>query len=325
MFIGLCAHDYSDIIEKTQHAEGINAYLATGNASSVLSGRVSYILGLQGPCMTLDTACSSSLVALHSACISLQRGECHLGLVGGVNIILNPDMTINFCKARMLAKDGQCKTFDKEADGYVRSEGCGMIVLKRLSDAMRDRDNILGVIRASETNQDGASSGLTVPNGESQAALIQSTLQQAKLQPADVDYIEAHGTGTALGDPIEIGALNDIFKGRNGTPLRIGTVKTNIGHLEAAAGIAGIIKTLLALLHEAIPPHLHFNHLNPRISLDAIPAQIPLSLTPWKRSDRPRIAGISSFGFSGTNAHVIIEEPPVTNRRKVRWIALGIF
>ncbi len=212
----------------------------------------------------------------------------------------------------MLAKDGHCKTFDADADGYVRSEGCGVIVLKRLSDAVRDNDPILGVIRATTINQDGASSGLNpVPNGESQASLIRSALNYAKLNPSDIDYIEAHGTGTALGDPIEVGALGEVFKGRQEQPLILGTVKTNMGHLESAAGIAGVIKTLLALNNEAIPPHLHFKHLNPHISLDSIPAKIPLILTPWKRSNRPRIAGVSSFGFSGTNAHVILEEPPI--------------
>ncbi len=316
VFIGVCSHDYFDLLTKAETEEGINAYLGTGNAGSVLAGRLSYILGLHGPSIIIDTACSSSLVALHNACKSLQRGECKLALSGGVNAILNVDMVINYCKARMLSKDGKCKTFDADADGYVRGEGCGVIVLKRLSDAMREGDSILGVIRSSEINQDGASSGLTVPNGESQVQLIRSALEQANLEPDTIDYIEAHGTGTILGDPIELGAIQDIFKGRIENPLWIGTVKTNIGHLEGAAGIAGIIKTVLALNHEVIPPHLHFKKINPRISLDTIPARIPLALTPWKRSARPRFAGVSSFGFSGTNAHVILEEPPMIASEK---------
>ncbi len=316
VFLGVCTHDYSDLISKSKSLEDSNVYLATGNASSILAGRLSYFLGLQGPCLALDTACSSSIVAIHTACKNLQSEECQLALAGGVNVILSPDVTMNFCKGHMLAKDGYCKTFDAEADGYVRGEGCGVVVLKRLSDALRDQDPILGVIRATEINQDGASSGLTVPNGESQTALIRHTLEQAKLEPNNIDYIEAHGTGTSLGDPIEVGALSNVFNGRKDFPLWLGTVKTNIGHLEGAAGVAGIIKTVLALNHEAIPPHLHFKHLNPRISLDSIPAKIPLTLTPWQRSSRPRIAGVSSFGFSGTNAHAIIEEPPVIEYKK---------
>ena len=315
VFMGLCFHDYFDLLSKTQSADLIDAYLTSGNTASILAGRLSYILGLQGPSVTLDTACSSSLVAINYACESLKQGKCPLAIAGGVNILLNPDVHINFCKANMLAKDGHCKTFDAEADGYARSEGCGVIILKRLSDAIRDHDRILGVVRASDLNQDGATSGLTVPNGESQAALIRRVLEEADLEPASIDYIEAHGTGTALGDPIEFGALGDIFKGRQ-EPLVIGSVKTNIGHLEAAAGIAGVIKTVLSLNHEIIPPHLHFQQVNPRISLESIPAKIPLTLTSWKHSNRPRIAGISSFGFSGTNAHIIIEEPPILESKQ---------
>ncbi len=316
IYLGVCTHDYSDLINKSESLKDSNVYLATGNASSILAGRLSYFLGLQGPCIALDTACSSSLVAIHTACKNLQSGECQLALAGGVNVILSPDVTTNFCKGHMLSKDGYCKTFDAEADGYVRGEGCGVVVLKRLSDAIRDEDPILGVIRATEVNQDGASSGLTVPNGEAQAALIHQGLEHAKLEPSAIDYIEAHGTGTSLGDTIELGALSTIFKGRKDHPLLLGTVKTNIGHLEAAAGVAGVIKTVLALTHEVIPQNLHFQHLNPHIALDSIPVKIPLTLTPWQRSSRPRIAGVSSFGFSGTNAHAIIEEAPLIERKK---------
>ncbi len=316
VFIGTCSHDYSDLLGSLGSVDIINAYLGTGNSASLLSGRLSFFLGLQGPSMTIDSACSSSLVTIHSACKSLQNGECQLALAGGVNLLLNPGDTIYACKAHMLAKDGYCKTFDAEADGFVRGEGCGLIVLKRFSDAIKDQDPILGMIRAIAVNQDGSTSGLTVPNGEAQTALIRHTLEQSKLAPDAIDYIEAHGTGTSLGDPIEVGALNNVFSGRKDHPLWLGTVKSNIGHLEGAAGVAGVIKTVLALNHEAIPRHLHFNHLNPRISLDSIPAKIPLTLTPWRRSSRPRIAGISSFGFSGTNAHAIIEEPPVREYKK---------
>ncbi len=316
VFIGVGAHDYNDLLSELGKRDEINIYLTTGNTSSILAGRLSYFLGLQGPCLALDTACSSSLVAIHFACKSLQSGACQLALAGGVNLILNPNIAISMCKGHMLAKDGYCKTFDADADGYVRGEGCGVVILKRFSDAIRDQDTILGVIRATEINQDGATSGLTVPNGEAQATLVRQALEQAKLEPDTIDYIEAHGTGTSLGDPIEVGALSNVFSGRKEFPLWISTVKTNIGHLEAGAGIAGFIKTVLALKNEAIPPHLHFNHLNPRITLDSIPAKIPLTLTPWQRSSRPRIAGISSFGFSGTNAHAIVEEPPVLEFKK---------
>ena len=315
-FMGLSSHDYFDLINSLQAVENINAYFGTGNAASVLAGRLSYSLGFQGPSVTIDTACSSSLVALNIACKSLLNGECNLALAGGINIILNPSVTIYGCKAHMLAKDGYCKSFDISADGFARGEGCGIVVLKRYSEAIRDQDSILGVIRATAVNQDGASSGLTVPNKEAQVELIRNALTHAALESNAIDYIEAHGTGTSLGDPIEVGALSSIFSGRIDHPLWIGTVKTNIGHLEAAAGIAGVIKTILALIHEAIPPHLHFNQLNPHISLESIPAKIPLTLTPWPRSNRPRIAGISSFGFSGTNAHAIIEEPPIVEQKK---------
>ncbi len=311
VFIGISNVDYSALINRLGSIESINAYIATGNSYSATAGRLSYFLGLQGPCLAIDTACSSSLVALNYACKSLQSGECNLALSGGVHLMFNPGTTILECKSQMLSKDGYCKTFDAEADGFARGEGCGVIVLKRLSDAIQDEDPILGIIRATSVNQDGATAGFTVPNGESQTALIRTVLAQAELDPNAVDYIEAHGTGTPLGDPIEIRALSSIFRGRKDQPLWIGSVKTNIGHLEAAAGVAGVIKTVLSLNHQAIPPHLHFKQLNPHIPLDSIPAKIPLTLTPWPRSNRPRIAGVSSFGFSGTNAHAIIEEPPI--------------
>ncbi len=314
LFIGLSLNDYFDLLNKYRAGEGINPYWATGNTSSISAGRISYIFGLQGPCLTVDTACSSSLVAINAAWKSLQTGESNLAVVGGINVMLNPDITIYFCKGHMLAKDGHCKTFDARADGYIRGEGGGVMILKRLSDAIRDQDPILAVIRASEVNQDGASSGLLVPNGDAQSKLIRQALEHAELEPNDIDYIEAHGTGTSLGDPIEVGALSTVFRGRKERPLWIGSVKTNIGHLEAAAGMAGVIKVVLALQNEAMPPHLHFETLNPLIPLDSIPAQIPLSLLPWLRSDRPRIAGVSGFAFSGTNAHVILEEAPVIEK-----------
>lgn len=316
VFMGVCFQDYRDLLIQA-HGKNIEAYFGTGNENSILSGRLSYFFGLQGPSLTLDTACSSSLVTVHEACKSLRLEECHLALAGGVNLLLNPDWMVNFCKAHMLATDGRCKTFDARANGYGRGEGCGVVILKRLSDALNEGDRILSIIRASDVNQDGTTSGLTVPNGEAQASLIRSALKHAELKASAIDYIETHGTGTPLGDPIEVGALEAVFAKTREKPLLLGTVKTNIGHLESAAGIAGLIKVVLALVHEAIPTHLHFEKLNPHIHLDQIPAKIPLELTPWPRSDRPRLAGISSFGFSGTNAHAIIEESPKRNEKPV--------
>ena len=310
VFVGICSNDYGDLLAQYSTDKDIEAYFGTGNAASTATGRISYTLGLQGPSIATDTACSSSLVAVHQACQSLRNGESNLAITGGVNLILSPALNINFSKAHMLSADGYCKTFDAAADGYVRGEGCGIIILKRLSDAERDKDPILAVIKGSAVNQDGASSGLTVPNGPAQEAVIKRALAQAKLTPDEIDYIEAHGTGTSLGDPIEINAIANVFSDNRQTPLTIGTVKTNIGHLEGAAGIAGLIKTILSLQHETIPRHLHFQEINPSINLAAIPAQIPLQPTEWKKTNHSRRAGISSFGFSGTNAHVIIEEAP---------------
>ena len=318
VFIGIAGHDYGDLLGQVLEEKDIEAYLGTGNVASTASGRMSYVLGLQGPNEAIDTACSSSLVALHNACQSLRLGECNMALVGGVNLLLSPAVSIDFSQAHMIAPDGHCKTFDANADGYVRGEGCGIVVLKRLNDALQDNNHILAIIKGSAVNQDGASSGLTVPNGVAQEAVIRAALAQARLAPEEIDYIEAHGTGTRLGDPIEVNAIAQVFNGRQ-RPLTISTVKTNIGHLESAAGIAAIIKTVLALEHEKIPQHLHFKALNPAINLEAIPAQIPLTLMPWeKQTDRIRRAGVSSFGFSGTNAHIILEEAPTQDLTQVK-------
>jgi acyl transferase domain-containing protein/acyl carrier protein len=308
VFIGIGAPDYAMRLAST--AGQVELYAATGNAFSVASGRLSYVLGLQGPCISLDTACSSSLVATHLAIQSLRNAECHLALVGGVNLILEPETTMVFCKSRMLALDGRCKTFDAAADGYVRGEGCGVVVLKRVSDALADGDRILALLRGSAVNQDGRSSGLTAPNGVAQEKLLRAALAAAGVEPGQVDYVEAHGTGTALGDPIELRALNAVYGPGHSAdrPLRIGSVKTNIGHLEPAAGIAGLIKTVLALQHEEIPPHLHFKTPSTHIDWERMPIAVAAQAVAWPPSARPRIAGISSFGFSGTNAHLIIEE-----------------
>lgn len=312
VFIGLATHDYLGMASGELTYPEIEAYMAIGTSGAAAAGRISYRLGLQGPAVTVDTACSSSLVAVHQACQALQLGECDLALAGGANVILSPATMITFSQSRMLAPDGKCKTFDASADGYVRGEGCGVIVVKRLEDAVRDGDRIRAVIRGSAINQDGASGGLTVPNGVAQQRVIAEALERAGLTPNDVGYLEAHGTGTSLGDPIEVQAAAAAYgNGRDATdPLLIGSVKTNIGHLEAAAGVAGIIKVILSLEHQELPKHLHFKNPSPHIPWDRIPVKVVDEATTWERGDRPRVAGISSFGFSGTNAHVLLEEAP---------------
>ena len=292
--------------------------MGSGGGLCFAAGRLSYFLGLQGPSLVTDTACSSSLVAVHLACQSLRLRESDLALAGGVNLMLSPDPFIYLCKIKALAADGVCKAFDAAADGFVRGEGCGVVVLKRLSDAMRERDNILAVIAGSAVNQDGRSSGLTVPNGLAQQALIRSALARAKVEPLQVSYIEAHGTGTLVGDPIEANALGSVLcEGRSpDRPLLIGSVKTNMGHLETAAGIAGLIKTVLALHHRQIPPNLHFKKLNPDIGLHDYALLIPTEGRPWPAENGPRTAGVNSFGLSGTNAHVILREAPSAERSK---------
>jgi acyl transferase domain-containing protein len=311
VFIGLCSLDYQRLV-LAQKDEDLDAYCFTGNLNSTAAGRVAYSLGLQGPCMIVDTACSSSLVAIHLACQSLRSGECNLALAGGVNLMLAPDQTLLTAKSKALSADGRCKTFDARANGYVRGEGCGVVVLKRLSDAERDGDAILAVIRGSAVNQDGRSTGLTAPNVLSQEALLRQALENARVAPMDVGYIETHGTGTALGDPIEVDALRAVFGGPRETtsPCVLGAVKSNIGHLEPAAGVAGLIKAVMVLKNERIPPNLHFRTLNPRIKLKGTPLVIPQQTLPFRAGMRPRIAGVSSFGISGTNAHIVIEEGP---------------
>ncbi|MUM15943.1 SDR family NAD(P)-dependent oxidoreductase [Mycobacterium sp. CBMA271] len=313
VFVGLATHDYLGMASDELTYPEIEAYMAIGTSNAAAAGRISYRLGLQGPAVAVDTACSSSLVAIHQACQALQLGECDLALAGGANVLLTPATMITFSNAHMLAPDGRCKTFDAAADGYVRGEGCGVIVVKRLEDAIRDGDRIRAVIRGSAINQDGASGGLTVPNGVAQQRVIADALKRAGVAPSDVGYLEAHGTGTSLGDPIEAQAAGAAYGiGRDADrPLLIGSAKTNIGHLEAAAGIAGVIKVILSLENELLPQHLHFQEPSPHIPWDRLPVEVVKEATPWERTDRPRIAGVSSFGFAGTNAHVILEEAPV--------------
>jgi acyl transferase domain-containing protein/acyl carrier protein len=311
VFVGICSGDYQTML-LAMGDEAIDGYLASGTSASIAAGRISYTLGLQGPSMAIDTACSASLVAIHLACRSLRARECEMVLAGGVNAILSPATTIALSKAHMMAPDGTCKTFDSRADGFVRAEGCGIVMLKRLSDAVSNRDHILAVIRGSAVNQDGRSSGMTAPNGTAQEDVIRSALLASGVQPHEIGYVEAHGTGTSLGDPIEAHALAAVLgPGRSADdPLVVGSVKTNLGHMESTAGVVGLIKTVLALEHEQIPAHLHFRELNPHIDWGTVPVEIPLAKRPWPRGKKRRLAGVSSFGFSGTNAHVIVEEAP---------------
>ena len=266
--------------------------------------------GCRGRSVTIDTACSSSLAAVHLAAQSLRLGECRMALAGGVSLMLLPELTINFSRAHMLAPDGRCKTFDSRADGYVRSEGCGVLVLKRLSDAVAAGDRVLALIRGSAINHDGRSSGLTVPNGPAQESVIREALVRAGIAAPDVDYVEAHGTGTALGDPVELRALGNVFRtGRlPDRPLRVGSVKTNVGHLEAAAGVTGLLKVVLALQHGVIPPHLHLHEPTPHVDWTELALHVPTGPTAWARNARARLAGVSAFGFSGTNVHVVVGE-----------------
>ncbi|GHO54366.1 type I polyketide synthase [Ktedonobacter robiniae] len=309
VFVGVSSNDYARL--QFSDPTLLDAYTGTGNAHSIVANRLSYLLDLRGPSMAIDTACSSSLVAVHLACQSLRTGESEVALAAGVNLVLTPELTITFSQAHMMSEHGRCRTFDNAADGYVRGEGCGVVVLKPLSAAQRDGDNILALIRGSAVNQDGRSNGLTAPNGPSQEAVIRQALRNAGVMPGQINYIETHGSSTPLGDPIEVDSLkNVLMEQRTGDqPCIIGSVKTNIGHLEAAAGIAGLIKTVLSLHHGEIPPHLHFQQLNEHISFNGTTFAIPTQRTPWPEAQQ-RLAGVSAFGFGGTNVHVVLEGAP---------------
>ncbi len=310
VFVGVTTTDYLARIYRTTPLSDLDAYAVTGNTTNATAGRVSFFLGANGPAITMDTACSSGLVAVDRACRSLRDGESDFAIAGGVNLLLGPEMLVSLARWGMLSPDGRCKTFDAGANGFVRAEGCGVVVLKRLADAERDGDRIFAILRGSAVNQDGASSGLSVPNGLAQQAVIRDALRAARLEPSAVGYVEAHGTGTSLGDPIELEALAAVYaRGRSPEhPLQLGSVKTNLGHLEAASGLAGLLKVILALQHRTIPRQLHFATPTPHFPWETAPLSVVAEAIDWTPIDGRRIGGVSSFGFSGTNAHVIVEE-----------------
>lgn len=315
VFVGITNSDYARLLEG-DGLDGLDAYFGTGTALNVAAGRISFVLGLNGPAMAIDTACSSSLVALHLAARSLRSGESDCSLVGGVNVLADPSCSVAVSRAHMLSADGRCKTFSADADGFVRAEGCGVVVLKRLSDAERDGDQVLALLLGSAVNSDGASSGLTVPSGIAQTAVITAALAEAGVPGAEIDYLEAHGTGTSLGDPIEIDAAwAALGTDRDpGAPLHVGSVKSNLGHCESASGMAALFKTVLALRNQRIPATLHAEQLNPHIPWDDLNINVARTPVHWPRNGRRRLASVSGFGFSGTNAHLVIAEAPASVR-----------
>jgi phthiocerol/phenolphthiocerol synthesis type-I polyketide synthase C len=312
VFVGISGSEYGQA-QLTDLAQ-VNSYMGTGGALSIAANRLSYVFDWRGPSVAVDTACSSSLVAVHLACQSLRQGEATLAVAAGTNLILSPAVTVNFSEAGAMAADGRCKTFDARADGYVRSEGVGVVVLKPLSQALADGDRVYAVILGSAVNQDGRTNGLMAPNPRAQEEVLQAAYEQAGVSPGDISYVESHGTGTLLGDPIEAKALGVVLRqGRAaGSRCRLGSVKSNIGHLEAAAGVAGLIKVALALHHSQLPPSLHFQTPNPHIPFDKLPLRVQQTLEPWPQPEEKALAGVSSFGFGGSNAHAVLTAPDVT-------------
>ncbi|MBV9771244.1 MAG: type I polyketide synthase, partial [Bryobacterales bacterium] len=311
VFIGLCSDDYLSL--QRLDIGALDIYTGMGGNRGSAPGRLAYFFGLNGPCFALDTACSSSLVAVHLAVTSLRAGNCNMAFAGGANAILHPLTAVMFSQAGMLSPDGRCKAFDERADGFVRSEGAGVVLLKRLSDAMADGDPVSAVIRGSAINNDGPTSPMMTPSRIGQELVLRAAYQDAGMSPSLVDYMEAHGTGTAVGDPIEMEALGAVIgqNRANGEICRIGSSKTNVGHLEGGAGVVGLIKTVLSLEHRQIPPSLHCQTLNPRIPWHELPFQVQHDLTAWPNTNgRPPLAGVNSFGISGSNAHVVVEAAP---------------
>ena len=313
VYMGQFMHDYEQILLDSSAHKWMNSSSATGPSMTLTAARISYTFDFNGPSVALDTACSSSLVALDMACKAILNGDSELAVAGGVNILLRPELTMSICKASMLSPDCRCKSFDASANGYVRSEGAGIVLLKRCVDAVRDGDDILAVVKATGVNQDGQTNGITVPNGEAQKKLLKQSLKRANINASDIQYAEAHGTGTAVGDPIEVNALGDVLGRRAPSQGQcvIGSVKSNIGHSEATAGVAGMIKTILAMNEGVIPRNIHYHNTNPGIDLDALNVRIADTNIPWeKKGEKPRRAIVNSFGFGGTNSNVVLQEAP---------------
>ena len=313
VFIGVCGLDYHTQLDAALGEAAQDIYAVNGNLRAVVPGRVSFWLGLQGPSIAVDAACASSLVAIQLACQSLWSGECTLALAGGVNVVLMPGIGLGFSRAGMLAPDGRCKFGDAAADGFVRSDGAAMLALKPLARARAEGDPIYALIRGGAVNNDGQGSGaLMTPSRSGQEAVLRAAYRQAGVDPGRVAFVESHGTGTVAGDPVELDALGAVLGERRapGAPCLVGSVKTNIGHTEATAGVAGVIKAALALKHGLIPPTLHVRSLNPAVDWDALPVRMARQATPWPAGELPRFAGISSFGISGTNAHLVLQEAP---------------
>ena len=315
VFVGQWLNDFEARL--FADTDQVDFYATTGSGRYASAGRLSYVFGATGPSLTVDTACSSSLVAVHLACRSLRSGESSLAIAAGVNVILQPHISIAYSQSGMMAPDGRCKFGDADGDGYVRSEGVGVVLLKRLTDSIADGDPIRAVIRGSAVNNDGRTSGhLSTPSRSGQAAMLRAAYADAGVAPQSVGYVEAHGTGTRAGDPVEFGALGDVLApGRTGERCLVGSVKTNIGHTEGAAGLAGLIKCVLALQHGEVPPSLHLRRRNPAIAWDELPFDVPQQRVPWPRRAEPRYAGVSAFGITGTNAHVVLEDAPAVASR----------
>ncbi|MEM7311496.1 MAG: beta-ketoacyl synthase N-terminal-like domain-containing protein, partial [Planctomycetota bacterium] len=315
VFVGVTTSDYGELLHADGHSD---AYVLTGNALNFAAGRVSYAFDFRGPALAVDTACSSSLVSTHLACRSLRERECDLALAAGVNALLSPHGNALTSSGRMLSPTARCHTFDEDADGTIRGEGCGVVALKRLADAIADGDPIVAVIHGSAVNHDGASGGLTIPSRFAQEEVVRAALADGGIAADELDYVEAHGTGTPLGDPIELRALAaSLGAAERERPLLVGSVKTNVGHLESAAGVAGLIKVALALRHNAIPPHRNLVRPTSRVDWGELGLDVPRTLRPWPGDDagRPRRAGLSSFGGSGTNAHLVLGEAPREDER----------